>query len=177
MLFCRTGSWTPRTLILESPDPTPRPKHKDTHRGHLLDHLREEKTLCKNLQENILPGKVRLSRCTSALLILFVRKQARSLMPCVDYRALNCLTIPNKYHLPLISELLDQTRCGRWFTRLDLKNRYNLIRIAAEDKWKRAFPTKEGLFNYTVMPFCLTNAPALFQEMIGTIFKDMEGCI
>ena len=95
----------------------------------------------------------------------------------MDYRALNRLTIPNKYPLPLISELLDKTSGGKWFTRLDLKNGYNLIRIAAGDEWKTAFRTKQGLFGYTVMPFGLTNAPASFQDMMDTIFKDMEGCI
>ena len=60
---------------------------------------------------------------------------------------------------------------------MDLKNEYNLIRIAAGDKWKTALCTKQGLFEYAVMPFGLTNAPALFQEMMDTIFKDMEGYI
>ena len=60
---------------------------------------------------------------------------------------------------------------------MDLKNRYNLIRIAAGGEWKTAFRTKQGLFEYTVMPFGFNNAPASFQEMMDTIFKDMEGCI
>ena len=88
---------------------------------------------------------------------------------------MNRLTIPNKYPLPLISELLDKRRGGKWFTTLDLKNGYNLIRIAAGDKWKTALRTKQGPLEYTVMPFGLTNAPASFQEMMDTIFKDMEG--
>ena len=95
----------------------------------------------------------------------------------MDYGALNRLTIPNKYLLPLISELLDKTRGGKWLTRLDLKNGYNLIRIAAGDEWKTAFCTKQGLFKYTVMPFGLTNAPASFQDRMDTIFKDVEGCM
>ena len=77
----------------------------------------------------------------------------------------------------MFSHQLDKTRGGKWFTRLDLKNGYNLIRIAAGDKWKTAIHTKQGLFEYIVMAFVLTNAPATFQEMRDTIFKDMEGCI
>jgi len=96
---------------------------------------------------------------------------------CIDYRAPNRLTIPNRYPLPLFIELLEKTRGGKWFTRLDLKNGYNLIRIAVGDEWKTAFWTKKGLFKYTVMPFELTNAPATFQEMMDSIFGDMEGCI
>ena len=91
----------------------------------------EDKTLHKYLQENIPTGKVRRSPSAAAAPILFVPMKDRSLRFCVDYRALNRLTIPNKYPLPLISELLSKTRGGKWFTRLDLKNGYNLIRIAA----------------------------------------------
>ena len=117
----------------------------------------------KYLDENLPTGKVRRSRSASASPILFVKKKDGSLRLCVDNRALNRLTIPNKYPLPLISELLDKTKCGKWFTKLDLKNGYNLIRIASGHEWKTAFRTKRGLFEYTVMPFGLTNAPATFQ--------------
>ena len=95
----------------------------------------------------------------------------------IDYRALNRLTIRNKYPLPLISELLDKTQGGKWFTRLDLKNEFNLIRVAAGHELKTAFRTKKGLFEYTVMPFGLTIAAATFQEMMDTICKDEEGCV
>ena len=60
---------------------------------------------------------------------------------------------------------------------MDLNNGYNLIRIAAGDEWKTAFRTKQGLFEYTVMLFGLTNASASFQEMMDTIFIDMEGYV
>ena len=121
-------------------------------------------------------GKVGYPSSAAAAPILFLRKKDGSLRLYVDYRALNCLTIPNKYPLPLISKVLNKTSGRKWFTRLDLKHGYNLIRIAAGDKWKIAFHTKQGLFKYTVMPFGLTNAPASFQETIDTIFKDMEAC-
>jgi len=137
----------------------------------------EDEALQTYLRENLPTGKVRRSRCAAGAPILFVKKKDGSLWLCVDYRALNRLTIPNKYPLPLISELLDKTRGGKWFTRLDLKKGYNLIRITGGDEWKTAFRTKKGLFEYTVIPFGLTNTPATFQEMPDTIFKDMEGCI
>ena len=60
---------------------------------------------------------------------------------------------------------------------MDLKNEYNLIRIAAAGEWKIAFHFKQGLFKYTVIPFGLTNTHVSFQEMMDTIFKDVEGCI
>ena len=96
---------------------------------------------------------------------------------CVAYRALNCLTISKKYLLPLIHELLDKTRGGKCLARLDLKNGYNLIRITIGDEWKTTFRTMERLFEDAVMPFSLTTACVLFQEMMDTIFKDMEGYI
>ena len=100
-----------------------------------------------------------------------------SIRLCIDYRALNCLSILKKYPLPLSSKLLDKARGGKWFTSLDLKNEYNLISIAAGDDWKTGFCRKQGLFKYTVMPFDLTNASISFQEMLDTIFKGMEACI
>ena len=60
-----------------------------------------------------------------------------------------------------------------WFTRLDINYLYNFIRIAAVDKWKIAFYSKQGLFEYSVMPFALTIALASFEEMVDKIFKDI----
>jgi len=137
----------------------------------------EDEALRQYLQSETPTRKVRRSRYATGAPILFVCQKDGSLRICVDYQALNRLTIPNKYPLPLISELLDKTKGSKWFTRLDLKNRYNLIRIAVGEEWKTAFRTKKGLFEYTVMPFGLTNAPASFQEMMDTIFKDTVGCI
>ena len=167
------------------------PEHKPwDHEIHLQDtHAKiptgavykttweEDEALRKYLDKNLPPGKGRRSRSATGALILFVCKKDGSLMLVVDYRALNCLTIPNKYPLPFISELLDKTRGGKWLTRRDLKNGFNLIRVAAGHEWKTAFRTKKGLFKYIVMPCALTNAPATFQEMIDTIFKDEEGCV
>ena len=68
----------------------------------------------------------------------------------------------NKYLLPLISELLDKTRGSNWFTTLDLKNGFNLIRVAAGHEFKIAFRTEKGLVEYTVMPFGLTNSRTTF---------------
>ena len=121
--------------------------------------------------------KVTCARSATPAPIQFIHKKDKSLSLCMDYRSLNRLTIPNKYPLWLISELFDTTIGEKWFIRLDLKNMYNLIRIAAGDKWKTAFHTKQGLFGSTVMPFGLINTCASFQEMLDAIFKVMQGCI
>src|SRR5258706_12387461 len=68
-------------------------------------------------------------------------------------------------------------RNGQWFTKLDLKNGYYLVRIAEGEEWKMAFRTEKGMFEYTVMPFGLTNGPATFQEMMDEIFDGLEGVL
>ena len=72
-----------------------------------------------------------------------------------------------------MDELRERVRGKKWFTKLDLKNSYHLIRMKAGDEWKTAFRCRYGLFEYTVMPFGLMNAPATFQKMINSIFNDM----
>jgi len=110
------------------------PKAKIPTRAIYKTTWEEDEALQTYLRENLPTGKVRRSRSAAGAPILFVNKKDGSMRLCIDYRAFNRLTIPNKYPLPLISELLDKTRQGQWFTRLDLKNGYNLIRIAGGDE-------------------------------------------
>ncbi|CAJ0948764.1 unnamed protein product [Ranitomeya imitator] len=104
---------------------------------------------------------------------LSIQKKNGELRPCIDYRGLNAITIKNKYPLPLISELFDRLRGAKIFTKLDLRGAYNLIRICEGDEWKTAFNTKDGHYEYLVMPFGLCNAPAVFQDFVNHIFRDM----
>ena len=82
-------------------------------------------------------------------------------------------TCSQNLHILALDSSLEQVKGATWLTKLDLKNGYNLIRIAPGDEWKTAFKTPKGLFEYTVMPFGLTNAPASFQEMMDVIFADI----
>jgi len=75
--------------------------------------------------------------------------------------------------LPLIPELLDWLGKARFFSKIDLRNAYNQICIAEGNEWKTTFRTRYGLFEYRVMPFSLTNAPAMFQHLVNTTFSDM----
>jgi hypothetical protein len=77
------------------------------------------------------------------------------------------------YPLPLIAELLDRLRQAKYFTKIDLRVAYNLLRIAGREAWKTAFRTRYGLFEYLVMPFGLTNAPASFHHLMNHHFSDM----
>jgi hypothetical protein len=81
---------------------------------------------------------------------------------CVDFRGINDITIKNRYPLPNIKELQDRLSNAKWFTALDLRDGYHLIRIKKGEEWKTAFCTRYGHFEYTVMLFRLTNAPATF---------------
>jgi hypothetical protein len=91
------------------------------------------------------------------------------------YRALNAVTIKNRYLLPRTDDLIKTIKGAKIFTKLDLKSGYNLVRVKEEDVWKTAFRTKWGLFETLVMPFGLTNAPAAFQHFMNDIFRDILG--
>jgi reverse transcriptase-like protein len=89
-----------------------------------------------------------------------------------DYRNLNKWTIPNRYPLPLINDLIYDLAGYRLFSKFDVQWGYNNIRIKKGDKWKATFKTSEGLFEPTVMFFSLTNLLATFQTMMDDIFRD-----
>jgi len=134
----------------------------------------ELQTLQEWLKEMERTGKIKRSTSPAGSPILFISKpHGRGLRLCVDYQALNRITIPNRYPLLLMQELQDRVQGARWFTKMDLKNRFHLIRIREGDEWKTAFRTRYGLFEFQVMPFGLTNAPSTFQDMMNYIFSDM----
>jgi len=119
-------------------------------------------------------GKIKRSTSSAGSPILFIPKpMGRGLRLCVDYRGLNSITVPNRYPLPLLQELQDRVQGAQWFTKMDLKSRFNLIRIKEGDKWKTAFRTRYGLYEFQVMPFGLTNAPSTFQDMMNHVLSDL----
>ncbi len=134
--------------------------------------LLELRALKDYLEENLSKGYIRASSSSAASPVLFARKPDGGIRFCVDYRALNDLTVKNRYPLPLIDESLQRLQGAKKFTRLDLRGYYNLIRIKEGDEWKTAFRTRYGLFEYLVMPFGLTNAPATGQQFINDILRE-----
>jgi transposase InsO family protein len=134
---------------------------------------REQAELDAFLEENLRTGRIRPSKSPMASPVFFVKKKDGSLRLVQDYRALNAITIKNRYPLPLISELTNQLRGARFFTKLDIRWGYNNVRIQEGDEWKAAFRTNRGLFEPLVMFFGLTNSPATFQTMMNDVFQDL----
>ena len=104
---------------------------------------------------------------------LIVKKKDGSPRVVIDYRALNDVTVKNKYPLPLMDELFDRTHGARYFTSIDLRNGFHQIAIRPEDREKTAFRTRFGHFEYTVLPMGLCNAPGTFMQLMNQVFADM----
>ncbi|TID00080.1 Retrovirus-related Pol polyprotein from transposon opus [Colletotrichum higginsianum] len=146
-------------------------EHPKFHKLYGLNENQREE-LDKYIDENLRKGYIRPSTSPAGYPILFVPKKNGKLRLCVDYRQLNDITIKNSYPLPLITELRDLLYGAKWFTALDLKGAYNLIRIKEGEEWKTCFRTRRGNYEYLVMPFGLTNAPASFQTMINHVLRE-----
>ena len=135
----------------------------------------EHEEVRKQVAELLDKGWIEPSSSPFGAPILFVQKKDKSLRMCVDYRALNQQTVKNRYALPRIDDLIDQLSGARFFTSLDLAQGYHQIRVTKEDVPKTAFRTPLGHFQYLVLPFGLTNAPATFQSVMNEIFRECIG--
>jgi hypothetical protein len=109
--------------------------------------------------------------------VIFVEKRDRGRRMCGDYRNLNNVTIKNKYPLPRIQDLFDQVKGAGVFSKIDLRSGYHQIKIKEEDILKTSFVSRYGHYEYLVVPFGLSNAPAIFMNLMNKIFmKYLDKC-
>ncbi|CAI7909128.1 unnamed protein product [Closterium sp. NIES-54] len=146
-----------------SATPLPSPI-QDLIRGY-TDELRQQ------LDDLLEKGFIRPSTSPYVAPVLFTRKKEGDLRLCIDYRALNAITIKNKYPLPRVEELFDMLGEATVLSKLDLHSSYHQIRLAEDDIKKTAFRTRYGHFEFRVLPFGLTNAPATFMGLMNDIFR------
>jgi hypothetical protein len=104
--------------------------------------------------------------------VLFVKKKDGTLRLCIDFRQLNKVTIENKYPLPMIDDLFDQLKDAKIFSNIELRLGYPQVRIKEEDISKTAFRTRYGHYEFTVVPFGLSNAPDVFMCLMNGVFRE-----
>lgn len=131
----------------------------------------ELEELRKQLEELLEAGDIQPFKPPYGAPVLFQKKEDGSLRLCVDYRALNKVTVKKKYPVPLVADLFDRLGKATNLTKLDLRSGYSQVRIAAGDEPKTTMVTRYGAFEYRVMPFGLTNAPATFCNLMNDVFR------
>ncbi|GKE53441.1 putative reverse transcriptase domain-containing protein [Tanacetum coccineum] len=119
-------------------------------------------------QIDLVPGVAPVARGAP---VLFVKKKDGLFQMCIDYRALNKLTVKNRYPLLRINDLFDQLQGSSVYSKIDLRSGYHQLRVREEDIPKTAFRTRYGHYEFQVMPFGLTNAPAVFMDLMKRVCK------
>ncbi|GKA92534.1 putative reverse transcriptase domain-containing protein, partial [Tanacetum coccineum] len=131
----------------------------------------ELQELSTQLQELSDRGFIRPSSSPWGAPVLFVKKKDGSFRMCIDYRELNRLTVKNRYPLPRIDDLFDQLQGSRVYSKIDLRSGYHQLRVHEEDIPKTAFRTRYGHYEFQVMLFGLSNAPAVFMDLMNRVCK------
>ena len=141
----------------------------------ILPHQRKEvKALLNDMEER---GVIQPSKSPWVSPVVLVRKKDNALRFCVDYRRVNKLTRKDAYPLPRVNDTLETLSGSRWFSTLNLLSGYWQVEVAEGDRDKTPFITKEGLYEFKVMPFGLSNAryaPAMFQWLMDLMLAGLQ---